>query len=160
MQTQKMEGLAMTLARLSDNVFPSFPSFFNKFIEGDMMDWSNSNFAGTNSTLPAVNIKENENEFEIEVAAPGMKKSDFKVNFDNGRLTISTEQKEEKKQGNDEKYTRREYSYRSFQRSFSIPENVVEGEKIQASYTDGILHINLPKREEVKPKPAREIKIS
>ena len=150
----------MTLARLSDNVFPSFPSFFNKFIEGDMMDWSNSNFAGTNSTLPAVNIKENENEFEIEVAAPGLKKSDFKVNFDNGRLTISTEQKEEKKEGNDEKYTRREYFYSSFQRSFTIPENVVEGEKIQASYTDGILHINLPKREEVKPKPAREIKIS
>ena len=150
----------MTLARLSDNVFPSFPSFFNRFIEGDMMDWSNSNFAGTNSTLPAVNIKENENEFEIEVAAPGMKKSDFKVNFDNGRLTISTEVSEEKKEGKDDNYTRREYSYRSFQRSFTIPENVVEGEKIQASYADGILHIHLPKREEVKPKPAREIKIS
>ena len=60
----------MTLARLSDNGFPSFPSFFNRFLEGDMMDWSNSNFAGSNSTLPAVNIKENENQFEIEVAAP------------------------------------------------------------------------------------------
>jgi HSP20 family protein len=124
------------------------------------MDWSNLNFAGTNSTLPACNIKENENQFEIEVAAPGMKKNDFKVNFDNGRLTISSVMKDEKRESKDDKYTRREYWYQSFQRSFTIPENVVDGEKIQATYTDGILNISLPKREEVKPKPVREIKIS
>jgi HSP20 family protein len=150
----------MTLARLSDNTFPSFPSLFNKFFEGDLMDWSNYNFAGVNSTLPAVNVKENDNEFQIEVAAPGMKKDDFKVNFDNGRLTISSGSKEEKSEKNGGKYTRREYRYQSFQRSFTIPENVVDGEKIQARYNDGILDITLPKREEVKPKPAREIKIS
>jgi HSP20 family protein len=107
-----------------------------------------------------VNVKENENEFQIEVAAPGMKKDDFKVNFDNGRLTISSESREEKSEKDGGKYTRREYRYQSFQRSFTVPESVVDGEKIQARYTDGILNISLPKREEVKPKPAKEIKIS
>lgn len=150
----------MTLARLSDNVFPSFPSFFNQFFEGDLMDWSNTNFAGTNSTLPAVNVRENDDEFMIEVAAPGMKKEDFKINYDNGRLTISSEISEDRQNAEDERYTRREYRYKSFQRSFTVPENVVYGEKIQAQYTDGILSISLPKRDEVKPKPARQIKIS
>jgi HSP20 family protein len=94
------------------------------------------------------------------VAAPGMTKDQFKVNYDNGRLTISSEKKDEKTEKKGERYTRREFSYMSFQRSFTIPENLVNGEKIQASYKDGILHLSLPKREEVKPKPAREIKIS
>jgi HSP20 family protein len=155
-----MEGLVMALARLSNNEFPSLPSFFNRFFEGDLMDWSNSNFAGSNSTLPAVNVRENDEEFLIDVAAPGMKKDDFKLNFDNGRLTISSEFKDEKSEKNGDRYTRREYRYQSFQRTFTIPENVVAGEKIQAKYLDGILSITLPKREEVKPKPAREIKIS
>jgi HSP20 family protein len=155
-----MEGYNMTLARLSDNAYPAFPSFINRFFEGDLMDWTNSNFAGTNSTLPAVNIRENKDEFLIEVAAPGMSKDAFKVNYDNGRLTISSEMRNEKEEKKKELYTRREFSYMSFQRSFTIAENVVEGEKIKASYTDGILHITLPKREEVKPKPAREIRIN
>lgn len=154
-----MEGIAMTLARLSNNDYPSFPSFFNRLFEGDLMDWSSTNFAGSNSTLPAVNILENDNEYQIEVAAPGMKKEDFKVNFDNGRLTISSEIEDENKNGKGDKYTRREYSYRSFQRAFTIPDNIVDGEKIQAKYNQGILQIILPKREEVKPKPAREIMI-
>lgn len=150
----------MTIAKLSNNVFPSFPSFFTRFFEGDMMDWSNNNFAGTNSTLPAVNIRENKDEFLIDVAAPGMSKENFKVHYENGRLTISSEKRDEKSEKPDEKYTRREYSYLAFQRTFTIPENMVSGEKIQAGYSDGILKITVPKREEVKPKPAREIKIS
>lgn len=150
----------MTIARLSDNTFPSFPSFFSKFLEGDMMDWSNTNFAGGNSTLPAVNIRENHDEYLIDVAAPGMSKENFKVNYDNGRLTISSERKEEKSEKTEEKYTRREFSYMSFQRAFTMPENVVNGERINANYADGILRIKVPKRDEVKPKPAREIKIS
>ena len=150
----------MTLARLSENVSPSFPALFSRLFEGDLMDWSNSNFAGNNSTLPAVNVKENQNEFIIEVAAPGLKKDDFKVDFDNGRLTISSELSEETKNDGDEKFTRREYYYRSFQRAFTVPQNVVDGDKIQARYTDGILNITLPKREELKPKPAKQIKIS
>ena len=149
----------MTLARLSENMFPSFPSLFNRFFEGDLMDWSSSNFAGSDSTLPAVNIKETDHDYLIEVAAPGMKKEDFKVNYDNGRLTISSEKKEENEEKNG-KYTRKEYSYQSFQRSFTVPESMVNGEKINARYSDGVLNITLPKRDELKPKPAKEIKIS
>ncbi len=149
----------MTLMRRSQNWYPTFPSFFDKFFEGNLMDWNNWNFSSTDTTLPAVNVKENDDAFVIEVAAPGMSKEDFKVNYDNGRLTISSERKNEK-QDQGENYTRKEFSYQSFQRSFNVPENVVSGGKIAANYKDGILIINLPKREEVKPKPSREIKIS
>jgi HSP20 family protein len=154
-----MEGETMTIARLSDNLFPTFPSFFNRFFEGDLVDWNSSNFAGTNMTMPAVNIRENKDEFLIDVAAPGMTKEHFRVNFDNGRLTISSERKEEK-QEKEEKFNRKEFSYMSFQRTFTIPDNLVNGDKVQAKYENGILHITLPKKEEVKPKPAREIKIN
>lgn len=144
----------MTLARLSNNLFPSL---IDRFFEGDLENW---NFASENSTMPAVNVKENNNEFLIDVAAPGLKKDDFKVNYDNGRLTISSEKKEEHEEKDGEKVTRKEFSYQSFQRSFNVPENVVNTEKIGAKYVDGILHVTLPKREEAKPKPAKEIKIS
>lgn len=155
-----MEGITMTLARLSNNWAPSFPSLLDRFFEGDMMDWNTTNFAGSNSTLPAVNISEDADMYKIEVAAPGMKKGDFNINYDNGRLTISSERKDETEQKEGENITRREFSYQSFQRSFNVAENVVEADKIKASYNDGILNITLPKREEVKPKPAKEIKIS
>ena len=94
------------------------------------------------------------------MAAPGMKKSDFKLNYENGRLTISSERKDEKKEKNGGKITRREFSYQSFQRSFSVPEDVVNADQISARYHEGILHVTLPKHEEAKPKPAKEIKIS
>ena len=150
----------MTLARLSNNWTPSFPSLLDRFFEGDVMDWNNSNYAGSNSTLPAVNIKEDANEYQLELAAPGKKKDDFHLNYENGRLTISSERKNEVEQKDGETITRREFSYQSFQRSFTVPENIVDSEKIKASYNDGILNIRLPKRDEVKPKPAKEIKIS
>lgn len=154
-----MEGLVMnTLARTS-NVFPTFPSLLDNFFEGDMLDLFNNNFVRSNSNMPAVNVKENENDFQIEVAAPGMNKNDFKINYDNGRLLISSEKEEENKDDN-ENYTRREFNYQAFQRSFNVSEKLVNAEKIGANYNDGILHITLPKREEAKTKPAKEIKIS
>lgn len=147
----------MTLARKT-NMF--LPSFWDNFLSKDLMDWGSSNFSNTDTTLPAVNVKENDEAFEIEVAAPGMSKEDFKVNFENNVLTISSEKQEEKKEEEKGRYTRREFSYQSFQRSFTVPQELVEGEKISAKYCDGLLCINLPKKEEVKPKPAREIMIS
>jgi HSP20 family protein len=147
----------MTLAKRS-NMY--LPSFWDNFFSKDLMDWGSTNFSSTDTTLPAVNVKESEDAFQIEVAAPGMAKGDFKVNLENNVLTISSEKKEEKKDEGKGLYTRREFSYQSFQRSFTIPENLVEGEKISAKYSDGLLSISLPKKEEVKPKPAREIKIS
>lgn len=149
----------MTLIKRTDSNYPSIPSFIDNLFSRDWMDWSNLNFSSTNTTLPAVNVKESENEYELEVAAPGMKKDSFKINLDKDQLTISSEWKDEKKE-KDGDYTRKEFSYQSFQRSFTIPDNLVDGDKISAKYNDGILNIKLPKKEEAKPKPAREIKIN
>lgn len=146
----------MTLARRTENYFPSI---FDRFFNNDLMDWNMSNFSSTNTSLPAVNVKEGENEFVIDVAAPGLNKNDFKINFQNNVLTISSEKKEEK-EDKKENYTRKEFSYQSFQRSFTVAENTIDSDKISAKYNEGILHITLPKREEVKPKPLREIKIA
>lgn len=143
----------MTLSRLST----SFPSLFDHFFNDNMMDWANSNYSNTNTTLPRVNIKENNDEFIIEVAAPGMKKDDFKINYDNGKLSISSEVNEGNRES--ETYIRHEYSYQSFQRTFNVSQDLVDGEKINAKYIDGILQIVLPKREEIKPKPPKEIAI-
>ena len=150
----------MTLLKRPDSYYPSIPSLIDSLFSRDWMDWSTSNYSSTNTTLPAVNVKETDDEYTLEVAAPGMKKDDFKINLENNQLTISSELKKEKENKEEDIFTRREFSYQSFLRSFSIPENVVEGEKITAKYSDGILTVKLPKREEVKPKPAREIKIS
>eukprot|EP00764_Aduncisulcus_paluster_P009612 gnl/Carplike_NY0171/31_a46_15515.p1 GENE.gnl/Carplike_NY0171/31_a46_15515~~gnl/Carplike_NY0171/31_a46_15515.p1 ORF type:complete len:146 (+),score=7.52 gnl/Carplike_NY0171/31_a46_15515:103-540(+) len=144
------------LAKKSENYFPSI---FDRFFNSDLMDWNLSNFSSTNTSLPAVNVKETDDEFNIEVAAPGMTKKDFNISFHNNVLTISSERKEEKKEKK-ENYSRREFSYQSFQRAFTVADNAVDGDKITAKYADGILTITLPKREEVKPKPLKEIKIS
>ncbi|MFP4488330.1 MAG: Hsp20/alpha crystallin family protein [Bacteroidales bacterium] len=150
----------MTLKKYENKPFPSFPSLIDRFLEGNLMDWNMSNFAELDSTLPAVNVRENDNEIFIDLAAPGLKKSDFNVSYDNGRLLISCEKKDEKTDKDGDRVTRREFNYQSFQRSFNIPENMVDADKINAKYNDGILHLTLPKREEVKPKPSKEIKIS
>lgn len=144
------------LARRNENYLPSF---FERFLNNDLADWNLTNFSGTNTSLPAVNVKETNDEFVIELAAPGMEKKDFKINFKNNVITISSE-KEDKKEEKKDNYTRREFSYQSFQRAFTVPENAIMSDKIEATYNNGILEIKLPKREEVKPQPEREIKIS
>ncbi len=144
----------MTLVRKSDSFLPSL---FDRFFNSGLMDWNLTNYS--NATLPAVNVKETEDEYILEVAAPGMSKKDFKVNFQKNVLTISSEKEEEKKEKEDN-YTRREFCYQSFQRSFTVPASDVDSDKITACYDDGILSVKLPKREEIKPKPAREIKIT
>jgi HSP20 family protein len=145
----------MTLVKRTNGLFPSVPSFFDDFFVKDLMGWSNANNA-YGASLPAVNIRQDENNFEVEVAAPGLAKEDFKVEVENNVLTISSEKEIENE---DRGYTRREFGYGSFRRTFTLPENQVDVEKVKASYNNGILHILLPKREEVKPKPARTIKI-
>lgn len=149
----------MTIVKRNNPLFPSFPSMLDSFFSRDMMDWNNLNFSDTDTTIPAINVMEDNDKFEIEVAAPGMKKDDFRVKLENNLLTISSERKQEKteKEG---KYSRKEFSYQSFQRSFSLPEGHVQSDKISARYENGILNIVLPKREEVKPLPPREIKIN
>lgn len=145
----------MTLIRTSDRLYPAF---FNNFFSRELMDWNNSAFTGADNTLPAVNILEDDDKIQIEVAAPGMKKEDFKINLDQNRLTVSAELEEEKNETN-ERYARKEFCYRSFSRQFNVPVETINGDQIQASYKDGILTLSLPKREELKPKPARMIEI-
>jgi HSP20 family protein len=137
----------------SRNTWPSLvEEFFNgeafpKFFDAD-----------TQHSVPAVNIAENKDEYRIEVAAPGLNKEDFRINLENNVLTVSSE-KEEKREEKDEKYMRKEFSYFSFNRSFTLP-MTVDSEKIKATQKDGILQILIPKKEEARVKPMREIKIS
>jgi len=148
-----------TLVRQNATLFPSLPSLIEDFFN---RDWADSTLANRNysATLPAVNVRETNDDFIIDVAAPGMKRDEFKVELDNNVLTISS-QREEKHEQQEEyrSYTRMEFNYQSFQRSFTLPENKVEGEKISARYVDGILHITVPKKEEAKVKPIKQIAI-
>ena len=98
--------------------------------------------------VPAVNISETENNYHVELAAPGLKKEDFKLNLERNHLTISVEQTSDH-QDNQKNYSKREYSYSSFVRSFTLPESA-DDSKIDATYTDGILRIDIAKREEAK----------
>ena len=133
---------------------PVLPTILDDFFR----DWSTTNFSDTNTTLPAVNIKEDDNAFTVEVAVPGMEKKDFHIDLEDNILTISSEKTVEDKEVKDN-YTRKEYSYQSFKRSFTLPKNVVDSDKIAAQYINGELIIAIPKREEAKPKPARLIEV-
>ncbi|NNM94024.1 MAG: Hsp20/alpha crystallin family protein [Bacteroidia bacterium] len=113
---------------------------------------------GLTKGVPSVNIVETSNNFQIEMAAPGMEKKDFKVEVDNGVLTISSE-KENEKEEKGKNYTRKEFSYNAFSRSFSLPENCLP-EKISAAYDNGLLTLTLPKQEVSISKPKKEIKVS
>ena len=112
----------------------------------------------TGMSLPMVNIKETADAYFVEMAVPGLKKSDFHIDLDNQVLSISTEIEEENERQEDN-YTRMEFGYSSFKRTFTLPETIEDG-KIEAKYDEGILSIELPKKEEAKQKPARNIKIS
>lgn len=143
------------------SMFPTLNTFFDDFFSRDLFDWNNKNFAAMGATLPSVNVKETDNEFRIELAAPGMKKDDFKIELDKDILTISSEKSREMEDKDENgAYTRKEFSYSSFSRSFSLPQQLVESDKIEASYKDGILHINVPKKEAARAKPIRNISIS
>ncbi|MCB4799536.1 Hsp20/alpha crystallin family protein [Neotamlana laminarinivorans] len=137
--------------------FPSLSSWFDDFGFSDFPSLLTSNF-NTGITLPKVNIKEEADAFIVEMAVPGLKKEDFNIDIDNYNLSISAELNEENEEEN-KSYTRREFGYSSFKRTFVLPETIDEA-KINASYNNGVLKIHLPKREEAKQKPARKIKIS
>lgn len=134
----------------------TFPSFMDDFLGRDFF----SNFFDnqTGMSMPSVNIIEGKEDFRIEVAVPGLDKKDFKIDLNNNVLVISSE-KEVKNEQNDEKYMRKEFSYSSFQRSFTLP-NSVDAEKINAAYKDGVLNVTIPKKEDAKEKPPRTIKIA
>jgi len=140
------------LARINNR----FPIFFEDLIGREFLpDFYE---AKSFKRLPAVNIVEGDDSFTIEVAAPGLEKKDFHVDLDNNCLTISSE-KEQESEETTEKYARKEFSYSTFRRSFTLPETV-NSEEIQASHKDGILYVKIPKKDEAKVKPARQIAVS
>lgn len=132
--------------------------FFGRDLIQDFFD-DNMGISPANigTTLPAVNISETNNDLIIEMAAPGMNKKDFKVEINDNQLHIAYN-RENKTENNDSNDWRREFSFESFERNFTLPA-IVESEKIEASYTDGILKIIVPKKEEARRKPAKAIAI-
>lgn len=144
----------MTLVRYQNQ----WPGLFDRFFNNDFEGWNRNNFSMTNTTLPTLNIKETKDSFLVEVAAPGFEKSDFKIELNNDLLTISSEKKLNNELKDGERITKQEFSYQSFSRSFTLPEHVDE-EKISAKYENGILSIDIPKKEEAKPKSPKLIDI-
>ena len=145
----------MTLLKLSNH----YPSLFEHFVDNDVLNWPKHIYSANNVTIPAVNIKEGAEEFEVNIAAPGLTKSDFKIELNNDLLTISSEKKDEKEVRNGEQFTRKEFSYQSFTRSFTLPHSV-DGENIGAKYENGILNLVIPKKEEAKPKAPKQIAVA
>ena len=134
------------LSRLSERMPTVFEDFFKPWNEW----FDNGGLFGRTMNIPAVNITEQKNDYLVSLAVPGMKKEDFKIDIDGNMLTISSA-KEETKEEKDEQYTRKEFSYSSFSRSFSVPDDVRQ-DRIEAVYEDGVLKISLPKREDAKTK--------
>ena len=143
----------MNLVKRTNRHYPSFDSLFND----DFFNMPAFNTQKRSETIPAVNIIENDDEFQLEVAAPGFSKEDFKIELEKNILSVSTSREEKEENTN---YSSREFAFYSFNRRFNLPEKKVNAEKIDAKYKDGILYVSIPKREEEKPKPARLIKIS
>ncbi|CAG2532217.1 MAG: Hsp20/alpha crystallin family protein [Maribacter dokdonensis] len=140
----------MSLVKRNDVLFPAF---MNEIFKPDWFGGIENN----RNSVPAVNIKENEKEYYLELFVPGRSKEDFTIEIDEAVLTISSEIKKENEEVNDN-YTRKEFSISSFKRSFTLPDTIAT-DKIDANYEGGILKFNLPKKEEALPKPKRMIEL-
>jgi len=144
----------MSLVKRTD----SLPFLFNDFFATDWLGGTaNTSKIGFNT--PAVNVKESDDNFTLEIAAPGLVKEDFNIELNNDVLAISSKSMVDKESKINEKYTRKEFNYSAFKRIFNLPDTV-EGSKIEASYENGVLLITLPKKEEAKVQPKRLIEIS
>lgn len=143
-----------------NNLVPEFPSLFDDFLTRDFFNFRNPILHGIN-TLPAVNLKETQSSYELEMAIPGMNKQDFKLEIEQDTLTISLEKENKSEEKNDEgRYYRKEFNYQFFKRSFKLPENTIDENNINATYHDGILRVTVPKKEELKLKVSKEIRIN
>lgn len=139
--------------------FPVVKTFFDDFFTKDLFDWTDKNFAALGSNIPSANLKETDTKLEVELAAPGMKKEDFKIEVEDNVLTISSEKEEEHEESRKkDHYVRKEFSYSSFFRSFYLPESADEN-KVEASYKDGVLRVSINKKEGSKTKTSRRIDV-
>jgi len=145
--------------RNNGSLLPADPRvLFDDFFSRELFNWGNNNFSSTLTTLPSVNIKENTESFEVEVAAPGMEKQDFEITLEGNTLTISSTRKNNT-EDRQENYVRREFSYQSFRRSIELAENIVDEKHIQAKYENGVLKLTIPKSEKAKKQATRIIEI-
>jgi HSP20 family protein len=152
MATKDLIRKGETLPSIFNDFFRPWGSLFNDTFNGGSL------FNHLNPlNVPAVNIAEKKDQFDVSLAAPGMKKEDFNIDVEGNLLTISAEKKEEKEL-TDERYTRKEFSYSSFSRSFTLPEGINK-EKIDASYENGLLKVTLPKTEDAKKAASKHIAV-
>jgi len=137
-----------------------FPSWNNEglknFLSND--DFFNNDFFDEDGLMPAMNVKEHDNDFEIEFAAPGFTKKDFEVTIDDNVLNVCGEKKEEKEEKKED-YTRKEFNYNSFKRSLNLPKTVNTDQDVKATYKNGILKLNLLKKEEAKGQAKKVIEV-
>ena len=150
----------MSIVKRNGWLFNEMPTLLNDVFKRDLWNWGLENNSSTNTTIPAINVKETNDNFEVELAAPGMNKKDFRIELNGNMLTISSEKENQWQDTENEKYTRREFSYESFQRMFQLPKEVVDEDKIQAKYENGLLHLTIPKKEHAKQGPPRTIEIA
>lgn len=142
------------LSPWEDRIFPSnFGELQNMFKFDDIF---NGDFFEEDSLMPAMNVKEHNEDFELEIAAPGFTKKDFEVTIDGNILNISGEKKEEKDE-KEEDYTCKEFSYKSFKRSSTLPDSIDLDQDVKAKYKDGILQIKLLKKEEAKKLATKKV---
>lgn len=146
----------MTLIKWNNEARPTLPNLRDNFLGRDIFDMIGNN--GHVGSLPGVNVLEGKDAYKLEVAAPGLQKDHFHLNLEKYTLTISADVPD-KTENKEEKYSRREFSYGSFSRTFSLPQSA-DTDKIEARYENGLLLIYIPKKEEAKEKPARNIKVS
>ena len=143
----------------SASLAPSFDLLVDDFFNRDLLGYNDRNFPAIGSRIPSANIEETPKSFKIELAAPGLRKEDFNVELKNNILTIASEKEESSEEKDEEgRIRRKEFNFSSFQRSFTLPETANE-EKIEATYKDGILHLEVAKKRTDSPKSAKKIDI-
>ncbi|EDP70415.1 small heat shock protein [Flavobacteriales bacterium ALC-1] len=139
-----------------NRLFPWTNDSLKSFLSSD--DFFNSDFFEEDSLMPAMNVKEHEEDFEIEFAAPGFSKKDFEITIKDNMLNVCGEKKKESEE-KDEDYTRKEFSYNSFKRSLQLPNSVNADQNVKATYIDGILKLNLQKNDDAKEKLKKVIEV-
>jgi len=145
----------MMLSRFHSPAFISVPSLAAQLLKKEL-----TSSGHLSSHKPAANVRETEDAFEVELLVPGIAKEDLKINFENENLEIAFEKAEDKEEKNEEgTYTRREFSFRSFKRSFHVPTDLVDTENIAAKHTNGVLTIHLPKKVKVETSASKKIEI-
>ena len=148
----------MTLVKQNKRRHPWFYGGLSDWFDNDKFFADMPFLSETN--VPAMNVKENDGHFEVELAIPGFSKDDIDVTLENDSLHVIAEKKKETSEDDEEGYTRREFSYNKFERRIKLPSNVDPQNEVKARYEDGILRLDLAKREEAKEEPKKRIDIA